>query len=274
MLSKIFLSCVLISLARIDLVAQCDYSKPSKATEDGLCNTNLWVLEFEDNFDGDALDLRSWQNQTHSQGPLKGAPNQEYSSMDNVKIRDGNLEIEIRQETVERMAVNWHPKFKLLADSLPNFRTYQYTSAVLWTKEQFHHGKFEISCTLPKGKGLWPSFWTFSSDSGVWNEIDVFEFGDVYGPKFLGIGGKYKAEKAISRHRMNSHYDFDRTGGHHNCPKHKDITDFSIGLHKFELIWTPYIMEWLVDGKSVRKKYKYTKWWGMRKINLSCLLIS
>jgi len=254
-------------LSPIELNAQCDYSKPTRATENGACDENEWVLVFEDNFDGNTLDLNKWEIQPHSQGAVTGAANQEYNSLDNVSVSEGIMKVELRKETVQRKAVNWHPKDKLLSDSLPNLRTYHYTAAVIWTHKQFMFGKYEISCTIPKGKGVWPAFWMFTGDNGIWNEIDVFEFGNVYGLKFLRWGGRYKPEKSVRRVRTNAHYDFGKDGGHDNCPRHKDMTDISVGLHTFELIWTPFTMEWIVDGVSIRKKYKYTKFWGIKKID-------
>ena len=139
-------------------------------------------------------------------------------------------------------------------------RSYNYTSANLWTKKQFGYGKYEIRCMIPRGKGYWPAFWTFGGDAG-YNEIDIFEFWDYYGPT-----GRFKLDKSVRRHRTNTHYNFDKDGSHHNCPKPKYITDFSQGMHTFELVWTPYTIEWIVDGRSVRKKYKFNKGMGLKKI--------
>jgi beta-glucanase (GH16 family) len=243
------------------LSAQCDYSKTEPATADGICNNDPWVLVFEDNFDGDALNLENWEIQSHSQGAFLTSASQEYNTLENVRVSDGYLHIDIKEEEVVRKAVNWRPEADTLSDGMLNLRSYNYTSSNLWTRKKFAYGKYEIRCKIPRGKGYWPAFWTFGGDNG-WNEIDVFEFWDYYGPT-----GTFKLDKSVQRHRTNTHYDYDKTGGHHNCPRHKYITDFSQGMHTFELIWTPYSIEWIVDGVSVRKKYKFSKGLGLKKID-------
>ena len=37
-------------------------------------------------------------------------------------------------------------------------------------------------------------------------------------------------------------------------------------MHTFSLIWTPFIIEWFVDGESVRRKYKYARRMGLKKV--------
>ncbi|MBL4657874.1 MAG: glycoside hydrolase family 16 protein [Flavobacteriales bacterium] len=253
-----FLIGLLILVGHLDAYGQCDYSEAKAATENGTCNKNPWVIEFEDNFDGDALNLKNWQIRPHSQGWLDGTSAQEYNTLDNATVSEGMLHIAIKEEVVEARTVSWHPDDKILGDGRPNLRKFNYTSSSLWTKKAYQYGKFEIKCRIPRGKGYWPAFWTYGGAEG-WNEIDVFEFWDYY-----GIGGKFKLDKSVQRHRTNTHYDFDKSGGHHNCPKHDYITDFSDGMHTFTLIWTPFTIEWFVDGESVRTKYRFKK--GLKKI--------
>ncbi|HIA05711.1 MAG TPA: glycoside hydrolase family 16 protein [Flavobacteriales bacterium] len=254
-----FCGLLLSLVAQASLLAQCDYGKREAATTDGVCNSNPWVLVFEDNFDGYTINLNNWSPE--SGGRLQGAPGQEYLSPENVRVSNGKLHLDVKEETVIRKAVNWKPETEVLEDSIVNLRKYYFTAASLTSKEDFSYGRYEIRCRIPRGKGYWPAFWTFGGDGG-WNEIDVFEFWDYYGP-----GGTFKLDKSVRRHRTNTHYDFEQDGGHDNCPKHKYLTDFSVGMHTFELIWTPYTIEWIVDGKSVRKKFKYSKGIGLNKID-------
>lgn len=51
-------------------------------TQDGQCDYNPYVLEFEDNFEGNSLDLSKWQIQPWGQGALQGQANQEYMSLE------------------------------------------------------------------------------------------------------------------------------------------------------------------------------------------------
>lgn len=214
-------------------------------SEGGTCNYNPYVLVFEDNFDGNSLDLSKWQIQPWGQGALSGQPNQEYNSLDNVEVSNGTCKTIAKNETVVRKAVNWKPDNEILEDGLPNLRTYYYTSSCIWTNYKFGHGMFEIRCKLPKGKGFWPAFWTFGGPG--WNEIDVFEFWNE-----TDAFGNYDPSKLSKVHKMNAHYDYDGDGNSENCPTKYTGPDFSQAFHTFTVIWTPYKIEWYVDGDLKR----------------------
>lgn len=112
-------------------------------TQDGQCDYTPYVLEFEDNFDGNSLDLSRWQIQPWGQGALygNGGSTQEYNSLDNVEVSNGTCKITAKQETVVRRAISYLPDNQILSDGLPNLRTYNYTSSNIWTKYQFGYGK-------------------------------------------------------------------------------------------------------------------------------------
>jgi len=56
-----FCGLLLSLVAQASLLAQCDYAKREAATTDGVCNSNPWVVVFEDNFDAATLDLEKWK---------------------------------------------------------------------------------------------------------------------------------------------------------------------------------------------------------------------
>lgn len=206
--------------------------------QDGQCDYNPYVLVFEDNFEGNSLDVSRWQIQPWGQGALygNGGNTQEYNSLDNVVISNGICKIIAKQESVVKRAISYLPDYQILSDGLPNSRTYNYTSSNIWSKYQFGYGKYEIRCKVTSGKGFWPAFWIYGEDFGsVNNEIDVFEFWD----------------NNSSKHHMNVHYNGQMCETNYNGP------DYSSSFHTFTVIWDINKIEWYVDGILKRRSTKY-----------------
>jgi len=212
-------------------------------TDEGSCNNNPFVLVFEDNFDSASVDLSKWN--LRPGGSIDGTANQEYNCPEHVSVSDGYLYITATDDTTEGRVVHWKPDTLILEDGRPNFRTFYYTSANIRTRELFKFGKFEIRCKIAKGKGFWPAFWMFGGPG--WNEVDVFEFWNEN-----NVFGVYDPDKLSRVHKMNAHYDFDGDGYSENCPTSYSGPDFSEDFHTFSFIWTPYKMEWYVDGEFKR----------------------
>ena len=218
-----------------------------------LCNTDPLVLVFEDNFDGNNLDLSIWEIRDWAEGALYGSGGaaQEFNTLDNAIVSNGTLKIVAKDETVQRKAVSWLPDNEILSDGLPNLRTYYYTSSNIWTKSKFHYGKYEARIKIPKGKGFWPAFWMFGDDPN-YNEIDVFEFWNEY-----DAWGNFDPSKLSKIHHMTMHSDFDGDGNKSMCPTKYSGVDFSQDFHVFTLIWEKNKIEWYVDGILKRTDYRY-----------------
>ncbi len=214
------------------------------------CNKNPWVLVFEDNFDGNSLDLSKWEIQGWGQGALSSSPNQEYNTLDNVEVSNGSLKIIAKKESVQRRAVSWRADTDILEDGLPNLRTYEYTSSNIWSKPTFSYGKFEARIKIPKGKGFWPAFWTFSRGD-TWNEIDIFEFWNER--NFFG----FRPSKLSNVHHMNTHYDHDHDGRPVFCPLKYTGEDFSQDFHIFSVVWDFDKISWFVDGELKAVSYRF-----------------
>lgn len=204
------------------------------------CNTNDYVLVFEDNFNGNSLDTTKWQIQPWGQGALygNGGRNQEYNSLDNIEVSNGTLKIIAKKETVTKRAIYWKPDSEVLSDGLPNLRTYNYTSSNIWTKNKFFHGKYEMRCRVPNGMGFWPAFWVFGGQR--WNEIDFFE---IYGDN-------------IDEYTCNIHHDYDGDGCSEKCPYSNDnLADFS-QWHTFTCEFSSMKIVWSIDNSPVRILYR------------------
>lgn len=127
---------------------------------------NQWKPVFTDDFDGDRLDAAKWKLRTDS-GKDCEVRRGGYWSKDQLIVRDGHLII--------------RTEYKNGAMG-PGY----YTAAIT-TDGLFEHGYgyYEARCILPKGEGLWGSFWIQSNNMRIPGkdtdggrngaEIDIFE---------------------------------------------------------------------------------------------------
>ena len=216
------------------------------------CNNNEWVLVFEDEFNGNTLDLLTWVLRPWGAGALygSGGPTQEYNTLDNITVENGNARIFALQETIVRRAIAYLPDSEVLSDGLPNLRPYYYTSSNIWSKKEFEFGRIEARIKIPKGKGLWPAFWLYGSDS-QWNEVDIFEFWNEF------VAGIYTPSLLSKVINMTVHYDYDGDGQTNLCHTKYTGDDFSEDFHIYALEWEPNKIAWYVDGNCLREDFRY-----------------
>jgi beta-glucanase (GH16 family) len=185
-------------------------------------NANDWTLVWADEFaqpDGTSPDPGKW---TFDRG-AGGWGNNELecytSRTNNVRIEDGKLVIEARQE---------------------DYTGSHYTSGRLKTKglAAWTYGRIEARIQIPRGQGIWPAFWMLGTniDSVGWpkcGEIDIMEnvgrepgliHGTVHGPGYSGGGG---------------------IGGPASLPRSEAFAD---AFHVNAVEWTTNRHCWSVDG--------------------------
>ena len=117
-----------------------------------------YSLVWSDEFDGTALDESVWGYNLGGGGWGNNELQYYTQRPENVRVKDGCLEIEARKETYENR---------------------EYTSARLLSKgkKSFLYGKVEARIKFPGGVGTWPAFWMMG-ESGGWpkcGEIDIME---------------------------------------------------------------------------------------------------
>jgi len=189
-------------------------------------NPSDWILTFDDEFGGTALDTTKWdvtlspgwQSQDHSNAWW------DTTSAYHV-VSDGSL--------------------KLVCDKVTEQRGYPYTCGVISAHNTFNqmYGYFEASLKLPAGGvGMWPAFWLMpktSDNSWMWPpEIDVME-----------AQGALLTENFMTYHQSSN---WPGTGG-------SDIpttiayrgSDFTADFHVFGVLWSPQSITWYIDGAQV-----------------------
>ena len=177
-----------------------------------------WKLVWEDNFDGDSLNMEDWNYETHEPGWVNNELQEYTDSTDNIYVKDGELVLKaIKDETEDGV---------------------KYTSGKVTTqnKRDYKYGRFEARLKVPEGQGLWPAFWMMPTDEnlyGSWprcGEIDIMEV--------LG----HEPEKAYGTiHYGNPHREQQGT-------YILDGTTFADDYHVFSVEWEPSEMRFYIDG--------------------------
>ena len=234
------------------------------------CNTlSGWVMMFEDNFDGDSLDMGKWQYPY--QGVLAGydfdgsktwyantgtTPSKPVS--DNVVLENGSLKLIARKENspISGIYQNWS-NGGVITES-----PFNYSSGWVESKKNLGYGWYEIRCKIPKGKGMWPAFWLVNGVEGYTYEVDIFEFWNEE-----NCGGNYDANKLSRNPHQNilsDRVNFPQTA---KCPTdlYEPCTsnlpvDYSANFHTFALEWDFFKLVWYIDGNPVRVAYRYANY--------------
>lgn len=127
-------------------------------------------LTFQDEFDGDALDLTRWN---YGRTPKDAvADPQRIRELYPCTVRDGvlKLRIEKRRKTCEITPGD------VTGYSAKALETYTAPGIATWDTFQQAYGWFEIRCKMPQAFGVWTGFWLLPPrrcEGGA--EIDIFE---------------------------------------------------------------------------------------------------
>lgn len=218
-----------------------EYEKSVVLIEDGKCNTNPFILVFEDNFDGTKLDSTKWNSIIGVVRDQNHEKEKQWYTSGNIEVNNGILKLISKKEALYGKCFDIWENNELKTYC----QNFNYTSAEIDSKYKFGYGKFEIRCKIPKGKGFFPAFWMYGGP--IWNEIDVFEFWNKYDATH-----NLDLNRSTKVHNMNLYYDYNSDGSGENCPKSYKGVDFSREFHVFSVVWTPYKVEWYVDDDLKR----------------------
>lgn len=118
-----------------------------------------WELSFQDDFDQDALDTKSWitryfwgealLNKSYSLANDKHF----YPDTDNIEMADSVLRIKTQKQNAEGLA--WDKKYGFVPKS------FQYTSGIINTGQAFRqkNGRFEAKLKFSNTPGVYHAFW-------------------------------------------------------------------------------------------------------------------
>jgi len=201
------------------------------------CNSNPWVLEFEDNFDGNQIDLSKWDVK---ESVVRGFSNPTaWMSPNNVEVSNGTLKLIATQNTPPLQGTyvtDWSTN-----PLTTQTNSFDHSVGEVWPKQSLGYGKDEIRAKVPSSKGVLPAIWTDGSIGC--NEIDVFE--------------KYTDE--LTNYPTNIHYyPNTQTQGSNACQHTiENGPNYSVAFHTFTMIWDFFKVEWYIDGDLVRQAFKF-----------------
>lgn len=179
-----------------------------------------WQLEFEDDFDGTALDETKWSS-GFGWGQVSGNT-VGYCDPDNNLVSGGVLE-----QRIERRAQGGVP----------------FSVGCVNSRDRFSllYGYWEASIRMAGCRGARGAFWAKPNDESWPPELDVVE---VYGDD------RDRADLTIHWEEQG---DYQRDKGYFSGP------DFSAGFHVFAAQWSPEEVTWYVDGVEVRRTPEGTR---------------
>jgi len=109
-----------------------------------------WTLDFEDNFNGTALDGTKWRMGTHHSGIAGTGGN----APENISVSGGTLKLTAQQRAVTFGGTNY------------NYATGEISTFANYRKQ---YGYYEARVKYPAVTGLWPAFWLMP-DRGTYGD--------------------------------------------------------------------------------------------------------
>ena len=219
------------------------------------CNYNPWILAFEDNFDGNQIDLSKWDVK---ESVIRGFSNPTvWMSPNNVEVSNGTLKLIATQNipSLQGTYIDW-------STNPPTTQTssFNYSVGEIWTKQFFGYGKYEIRAKVNSGKGFLPSFWTFG---GVgWNEIDVFEINTNELTKYPTNIHQYPNTQSLGSYSCNETINY--------FPNFPNSPNFSSAFHTFTMEWDFFTIKWYVDDNLIRTVHKFYRNILGQEVNIDC----
>ena len=210
-------------------------------------------LIFEDNFDGNSLDLTKWQYSY----PWQNVSNSDYCATggNNYEFTGTSIKLIAKEEVIYGPRLTYCPDGSnnintcLADDDYVNYRKWNYTSGTIYSNMEFKDaGKAEIRCKIPTIDGVWPAFWLYG-DCG--QELDVFEFWNDYFDESSSSAGKRVRMTAHRDHTCGTKNTHCQNGG---CWKSDD--NFASDFHTYSIEWDPYKIIWEVDGEKRQVAYR------------------
>lgn len=187
----------------------------------GLSYSATSQVIFEDNFDGEELNMEHWNYEEGDGCPnLCGWGNNELQIYDRnfVEVRDGNLVITAVKKGDKYLSGKINSKDKV----------------------EFKYGEIEVRAKVAEGKGLWPAVWMLGNDISEvgWpasGEIDIMEY-----------VGREPQKVFTSLHTPASHGNTINT-------KKVTVENIEEGFHLYKAVWTEDFIEFFIDGNSIYK---------------------
>lgn len=210
---------------------------------------NNYNIVWADDFNDTKLDLSKWE---YELGTIRGIEQQHYvNNEENVLIRDNGNGGELVLKATDR------PKELQYNNPLDASRKVIYNSGSVRThgKTEFLYGRIEMKAKLPKGKSVFPAFWTLGSDFTVDGDVSSEQgygwprTGEIDIMELIGsnVGGSGNRTVYQTLHTSDGGDNYHKLGGtSYTIPE-----DFNDSYHIFGIDWSKGKIQWYVDDKIV-----------------------
>lgn len=198
-----------------------------------LCERGDWELVFEDEFNGDVIDMDRWltyypycmQADECYESRVHGWPEVLNIIADsNVALAgDGRLRIQAREGAV----FSWYGESSV------------YTSGVLHSRQAFGRGRFESRLKVPKngGRHLWPAFWLFGGGPEC-VELDILE-----------IMARPSDQYHYALHRYNRECNGKLASESGNL----ELGELGDDFHTYRVDWDIWFVDFYIDDVLVHR---------------------
>ena len=217
-----------------------------------------WLYNDGDEFNGSSIDTSKWEDAyPWGRSLYCSRDNHYYTEYKNCKLADGILTLEARREKIHARAVPYEAdSFKLVCDGNDlgfNLRTFDYTCGMIFSKQKYHYGYYEIRFKSQQGKGLWPAFWLFAGHEN--DEIDIFE-----------MNGSHNNDFHVDVHCKSGCKNYKTTLGlvRKNWGTYLTTSvDWQDGFNVIGAEWQTGFVKWYLNGKTIaywKGNFEYPMW--------------
>jgi beta-glucanase (GH16 family) len=193
-----------------------------------------WIQTFDDEFNGTALDTTKWHPHDHNCG-TRNNELQAYEP-ENVTVANGCM-----LEKAEKRSVSY-------AYCGSSGNTKQYASGMAITEGKFtqKYGYFEASIKLPRGRGMWPAFWTLPTPYSWPPEADIMEDINQGDGSVVWPGTNWFAASNYPSGGGGTKATFWQ-GGYPTGYQ----PDLSAAFHIYGMDWEPDSVRFYLDGRKI-----------------------
>lgn len=207
-----------------------------------------WSVFWSDEFDGTTLNETYWNYDTGGHGWGNGEYQYYTDRPENIRLENGNLIIEVKQETYS-----------------DGEQTNEFTSARINTRQkmEFTYGKVVARIKMPAGGNyIWPAFWLLGKDwagfdpdnpigPSPWPECGEIDISEIFGGSLLDFSSDSKTFSTVHLDRLQSGYE-NYPGDHYfaidNHNHYENTTNLGEDYHYYAIEWDNSKIEFSLDG--------------------------
>ncbi len=220
--------------------------------------TSWWQYSNGDEFNGNEINRDFWNTGYPWARHLYCSRDLNYyTDGGNFREQNGIMQVTAKYEHVTEKAIPYEAdNYVLKCNEKPdakNLMSFDYTSGILFSKEQYSYGIYQARFKTEGGNGLWPAFWLFGSIDA--EEIDIFE-----------ISGKQPEYFHVDVHCKNGCDNYPVWGGLFKKgwgANLKTNRNWLQGYNTISAEWQPDFIKWYLNGQPAalwKGRFNHPMW--------------